>query len=705
MSLTALEIYLKKRNKVIIPGGDGQSPKSDEALALAATFNRNINSLGFTLTPELISALAARSQADIVSICKQAEPVLKQMVGAHRQHKPMYPNFPKQVMEASDLELYLNAITHYWGSFIHDVTGVPVRYLPEYEKDDREALPDAEVKLRVIRLGDEADFNGIFTSLVGANAALSQSDKDIVTWFVKDRRSAIPEILPAAVPQKENLAHLLGGLLEFETPQYLLPHLKTATDVLRVATVMSGGDVSLAKPGKFRKFKRAERRFFLAAINAASNPTEDMLRRPEVFKRLGHGLHAGDYAKQYPKAYQAFQVVRNAEPFDTFNGKVERNLKTNPNPALAAHILTQRPGDFSRRLDHVLRLAGSDVGKILDWYGEVVDGVSTPALVQAFAHFKNRDSGNASRAFFPKGNVAKVQVVEKPLPKLEFGVAEKAAGIIRAALVRRFAKLPPLGRVYLDPALKTQMVPFAVRSASKTLRTIARGSRVPLPECKTLRFFVWWKDGEGRTDLDLSACFLGEDFEYKTAVAYYNLRNSGCCHSGDITSAPNGAAEYIDVDIDVARQNGRYVVMVVNSFTQQVYKDLPECFAGWMARSAPQSGEVFEGRTVQDKIDITADTTVAVPVLFDLKDRAAIWADLALKSTSPINNVRRNSVGITQMAKAIATLPKPTLYDLFSMHAEARGQLVPRGEAETVFGLHEGITPFDQDKIMGEFLA
>jgi hypothetical protein len=54
-------------------------------------------------------------------------------------------------------------------------------------------------------------------------------------------------------------------------------------------------------------------------------------------------------------------------------------------------------------------------------------------------------------------------------------------------------------------------------------------------------------------------------------------------------------------------------------------------------------------------------------------------------------------------------LVKPTLYDLFDMHAEARGTArcteFDRRDADTVFGLYEGITPFDTDRIMSEFMT
>ena len=41
---------------------------------------------------------------------------------------------------------------------------------------------------------------------------------------------------------------------------------------------------------------------------------------------------------------------------------------------------------------------------------KVADRVATPVLLQVFHHFKTRPEGRSLRAFFPKGNVAKVQV-------------------------------------------------------------------------------------------------------------------------------------------------------------------------------------------------------------------------------------------------------------------------------------------------------
>jgi hypothetical protein len=96
-------------------------------------------------------------------------------------------------------------------------------------------------------------------------------------------------------------------------------------------------------------------------------------------------------------------------------------------------------------------------------------------------------------------------------------------------------------------------------------------------------------------------------------------------HSGDITAAPRGACEFIDIDIpSVLNYGGRYVVASLNSFTSQPYCDLPECFAGWMMRKNPGSGEIFEPAMVVDKVDLAAETEIAIPVILDLKERMVI---------------------------------------------------------------------------------
>ena len=90
-----------------------------------------------------------------------------------------------------------------------------------------------------------------------------------------------------------------------------------------------------------------------------------------------------------------------------------------------------------------------------------------------------------------------------------------------------------------------------------------------LPDDNVIRFFLWWKEGKidgkatGRVDLDLSATIFRSNWKYMNHISYTNLKEAklGCCHSGDITSAPKGASEFIDIDLEKVRAaGGRYAV-------------------------------------------------------------------------------------------------------------------------------------------------
>ena len=692
------QIYLRRKNKLIVKAGQHELPVSYLAAAL-----RNMESLGYTFSLELIERIRTLSEAEFFPLYSEVVRVLKDMVGASRRFKPFYPNFPRQVMEASDGELYLQAIIHYltWQLPVHEVK----KRLPLLK----------ESRLKVIQLGTDEELLQIGMNMLRANSSLSAQDKEDLKGLIHGCKG-IAEALPPEIPHKENAAVVASMLLRADKmpPDFFAKYCKTSTDVLRLATALSDGDVSLAAPAKFRKFRRAERRLLLRLLEASPNLAEDMQRYKNRWIRLGEILHPFEYKDRYPRAAEAFDILRNNRRIETFNSQVELAILA-CDIKEATRLLMQRPGEFARRLDHMLRLTEAG-DQVLRSFEQIATSVSTPVLLQVMNHFDKRERYGEWRTFFPKGEVAKVQAIPNMLPQLADEQRARAAGICREVLIRRFSALPTLGKVYIDPQLHEQLVPFSQRSASKALRTIARGSRLPIPEGSTIRFFTWWKEGivndvpTGRVDIDLSAVLYDEKWTYMEHVSYTNLRSAKyrACHSGDVVQAPNGACEFIDVDIEsVLRYGGRYVVMSLNSFTSQPYCDLPECFAGWMIRSQPESGEVFEPLTVQDKADIAARSTICLPVILDLAERKVIWTDIALRSHPRfVNNVEANGGGIEWMGRALTTLVKPTLHELFTLHAQARGTITDRmEEADTVFSMEEGITPFDMEVILADFLA
>ncbi|GGA04973.1 hypothetical protein GCM10008018_58620 [Paenibacillus marchantiophytorum] len=691
-------IYLKRNRKIMVHPGHNRLP-----LTYIATAMKNVENLGFTFSERLIAVVQTLSVDKFLDMYHPLVEDLKSLVGANAVFRPMYPNFPQQVMMASDAELYLQAIHHYL-----------TLKLPEHAALERFPLLD-QVDLTMIDLGSSEDFNQVIRNLIEAKSSISEADKEDIQWVIASYED-LSTVLPDEIPLKENVGFVVAALLKYEKADIKLigKYLKTATDILRLAAALSDGDVSLATITQFRKFRRPERRLLLELLEQCGNKVEDMLRYKNRWIRLGEILHPAEYKHKYDGCKAAFDILRNNKPYATFGGKVEHALRQ-MDAGLAADLLKNRAGEFARRLDHLLRISDNALPMVAKFAAVAAD-VSTPVLLQVMAHFQHRNERQDLRTFFPKGNVGKAVAIQNTLPDIEAETCEAIVQICQSALMKRFSELPSLGDVYVDERLRRYMMPFAQRSASKALRTIVRGSRLEMPEGDTIRFFLWWKEGTvngkhtGRVDIDLSAVMYDERWQYVEHISYTNLRSDRytAAHSGDITSAPHGACEFIDMDIpSIVQYGGRYIVASLNSFTEQPYCELPECFAGWMMRKYPSSGEIFEPSTVLDRIDLAADTRIAIPVILDLVEREIIWCDLALKKHPYYyNNVEENQKGMVLMGKAMTTLKKPNLHDVFMLHAMARGRVVERAEcAQTVFSVSEGITPFDISRIMAEFIA
>lgn len=695
-------IYLRRANKLIVDEGQEAErlPKAYLATAL-----KNIEVLGYTFSPSLMRVLYTLSKEQFEALYDEMITDLKTMVGAHVKYCPMYPDFPMQVMEADDAELYLNAIDHYY-----------TLDLPEYETGDRPSFLD-KVNLKVIGPGSKAELHTTMRQLIQAQGSISDTDKkDIDTILEFAELEAILEILPPEIPFKENAGFVVASLLKHEkaNPEHIGHYFTTATDVLRLAVAWSGGDVSLATATRFRRFKRRERRLLLALLERCYPITEDMLRYKDRWIRLGEILHPSEYKHRYMRCEEAFDIIRNNKPFTTFNGSVELAFKFRQIWTLI-DLLQQRPGEFSRRLDQLLRSTEHTEYVVLA-FGEVAHQVSTPVLLQVKNHFARRHEPHELRVFFPKGNVAKAFAVPDTLPEIDEAACQEIVQGCERVLIERFSLLQPLGKTYVDQRLQNYLVPFSQRSASKALHTIVRGSRVPMMEGDTIRFFSWWKEGTvngtptGRVDIDLSAVLYDRNWEYVEHISYTNLRSSKykAVHSGDIVAAPQGACEFIDLHIpSIVDYGGRYIVATLHSFTSQPYCNLPECFVGWMMRQKPGSGEIFEPATVSNKIDVTADTEIAVPVILDLVERKIIWTDLSLtRHPHYYNNVEGNQKGMVLIGKAMTDLRKPNLYDLFSLHAKARGELVDTADqADMIFSVDKGTTPFDIGQIMADYVV
>lgn len=697
--LTELDkILLRRKHSVMFEPANMAYEQSKTEKALVVSGLKNVQALGFTFSKELIEKAFHFTRDEFTAFYGFLISALKELVGADVTYNPMYPNFPQQVAEASDIELFINAIVHYWsfGTLI-----------PEYEKNERLPLID-DNKMAVVLVGSHDDLMTIFTNLVESKTSISEQDKEDIETIIL----ACPDYttyLPDTIPLKENVA-FVGKLIIEKAPiksaDSIGKYFKTATDVLRLVTALSDGDISLASKTKYRNLRRVERRMIMDLLTGCGNITEDLFRYQYEWIRVAEILHPFEYKKaKYSNVNAAFNTLRNEKKPLMFAGKVQAAI-TAKDMREAATLLKVRPGEFARQLDKLIRDADNP-NYIVNCFKEVATEISTPVLLQVRQHFIGRmeNDNQPVRVFFPKGNLAKAMVIRNELPKINSNVCKNVARICREALIEQYKEKDFLGKVYIDEDFKNYLVPFSQRSASKAVKTIVRGSKLPIKEDATaVRGFIWWTNTDktrnswdkDRVDIDLSATIYDENWQYVDRVSYTQLRSAKyrAYHSGDITNGGNvngdGVAEFIDVEIDaVAKNTGRYIAFQVYSFTGQHFSTLPNCRFGWMEREDVNSGEIFEPQTVEMKIDLTADSTVAIPVIFDCVERKFIWCDMNLQNASSRfygNNLESNLHGVTATCYGLTHLNKANIYDLIMMNAIARGSIVTdRNEADIIF--------------------
>lgn len=719
MENSVFNIILRRKNRVFINDDDmlkSLSAATDEKnKQIVATMNKNIEVFGYTMSEALFDKLVHMKVKSREVVYDALVNGLKEITGADKVYNPMYPNFPESVMKRDDFELYFNAIVHYW-SF--------GTLLPYEEKEERVPLFNT-AKVKVLEAGSFNDLNDIFNNLCASKTSLSKNDVDDMVFIL----NSVKVTLPDEIPFKENAACVCRLLVDtgVDTDGSLCKkYVKTATDILRLITAMSDGDVSLVENTKFRNLKRGERRIIMNLLAGCGNAAEDMNRYAGRWIRVGEKLHPGEFAKneRYTKVVQAFGVIRNDGKIQSFAGKVDAAIASGDVTTVVS-LLKKRPGEFARRIDFLLRTFDKDADRktVIMGFASVAKDVSSTVLLQVREHFINKLNGNDDmRVFFPKGNLArsyyvknnKTETVSEDAMKMVIAVCE-------SALVNIYGNREFLGKLYIDEALKNYTVPFSLRSAGKTMTAVSRGSRIAIDDsAKIIRPFIWWTNTKDNIiDVDLSIAVFADDWNCLEHVSYSNLKSSrfGICHSGDITNGGpvdgEGVAEFIDLDIEKALSAGaRYAVFNVYNFSNENFSKMEHAAFGFMTRNDMKIGEIFEPSTVKQRMDLASATTTCIPVIFDLKERVFVWCDMALTADHVRAgyggiNVESNLPSVVVTCKAMVDIKKPNLYDLFTLNAKARGIITDNpDEADVRFGLDDNcdVKPSDIDVIVGKYL-
>ena len=649
-----------------------------EGATVARQFDAALLSVGFKLSPELLERLSGLSGETVVRIAGRTLRTVRAMVGDHVRHNAYFIGFPANVPDTVD----------FWMSCVTDAlydeetsaatlkrlrTGVVnLLDLPTYGRYQHtyaemlaaqdELIATAGDRITVLHPGGDpaGELTALYLALAGSATPLGEEHLSDLR-VLAERCADGPQ--PQEIPVRENRAIVNEARLKAGSDLLL----DTVTDVLRLACALSDGDVALAEPTRFRSLSRPVRRALLAGLDSvvAASPAKlaDVAAHREEWKRLGERLHPHEYPK-WPHAAEVFAVARGELKARSFDGRVEELLAEN-DVLGAVKLLKSAPGKLFRALDRLLRtaLTQEERDAVVAAAEQVAPEVSGRVVLSVREHLHNRarETGKL-RVFVNRRGRAWVTDDERTV----VGPVERAR-LIAALDDETRRRLPSAERLLVDPEVLDVALPLSGKATAAGLGVLPRGS-VSAVEGELLRFFVYWKEAEQRTDFDLSALMLNADYSTNTWLSYTSLTDVEGEHSGDIVEAPDGASEFINLRLGAVR--GAFIVPQVNIFAGEGFEEVEESFFGFMLREGEQQGRPFEPRTVRMKSELRGAGRVALPLVFlrgeDGRWRAK-WLHLYLKGSPSANRVEGNRVTVATLLRGIVEREQLTVRHLVDL--------------------------------------
>lgn len=666
------------RHQILMPQGAGERLGQ----AALATIMSNIAHYGYALSQRAYAQLLEAPTTLVSQWWEDVELILASLTGDDRQMGDfvVYKNFPAEVLEMSQAQYWFNQILMYWG-LPNELFTQPVQ--TRHELLERPAP-------RVLHPVSEDALGVAFVELLRASTRWNADQWEEVCYLAL----ALGELVPLSqIPFKENMVKLAMFLMEHRRDAQV----STATDALRLAVVMSGGEASLRRAVKLRGFTRAERRFLLTSMEHATNLIEDFSRRPELFKRLIHALHPGDYKARYPKVIAAADALYRGELVRQHSSLLEEAIDVGDAPRALA-LLCSRPGEFARRLHAMILRFGMPATLA---FIEVLDSLSTARLVSLLRYLETINA-REYRLFPPRGNWGKVRIfkdgalltapkaskplTQRPFAKLKKSKVKAATGTIRKHNIRRLSsddlglltraiseelaarhktKLP---LVALDPRTSWIKLP----DNDSELLPFGRGTRWPIPDEVTfIRTASYWacNDSPYNVWFDVGWNFFDEQWKPLGTCCWNSTWFIGAAFSGDPTNSKElqgRACQMIDLDLaQLAARKVRYAVWSILCYSKISFNKADEVFAAMMFGEDATRGELFEPSRAQITVPVKGDNFSKFVSIVDVQERQVIYLDANLSAdvSSAVNNAKRLSRAMPALMEYLDS--RPSVYDLF----------------------------------------
>ena len=705
-------IVLRHLNGIHIAKNTTNNVNETLSIEELATLIKKFEGYGYIFSKELAIAISKEERNVIIDKLKSVIKVIENFK-SDKDYVVFYKNFPDEVINMSEVELYINQILHYW-----------IGYLPSNSENiiKEDVEPSKLVKATELKLIDDEIIEKLFIDLLSSNVTLSEQYLDDVCVLTHSKSVEELENYMEYIQIKETLTTLSSYVLRKKG--VLIGNFKTATDILRLIAKISKAELN-NKHIHFAYFSRTK-------LSQLMNKLEDLKNIMPDIKRYSKPWHTFFklYAKKinfnkYPKVRKAVDMLFGDIFYMTERGKI--NEQINRLPTMSEEDLdnfvkefTIFYGDYVREILSLLNKAKENqYEKLLLGLENCVGKVNTRVLFQLYDRVINlQEKDNlVPRLVNSKGKWRRL----KESISLSDELLNRVLEIVEDGIKIQLKEKESLGKIYIDEDYKNIMLTTSEKDSNVSLRPMTRGSRIAFnPNAEVLRFFVAWKNLDEKTlkelntayskldektlkeltpmysrvDVDLSALTFNENLEFNDVVAYYNQKKSGFAFSGDITNAPEGALEYIDVfDLERLKKKGnRYILMQIRSYNGYTFEEINSVYAGVIELTSIEAKEKknMYSTAITEGFQIVSSERTTNTILVDLKKFEYIWLDMNMDSYKL--DIFQNALNyeeipyLNDMLRYFSRKQYVTMYDLLKLNADVRGILTKnKKEADVIF--------------------
>ena len=689
------EIVAFKRRKVIVSGTELVDPRNleDPRNQALVTLIKELKKLGFYLSSEVMCKISVGEMKRVYDTVLPY--IYKEVLHGGKKFKPLYPGFPKQVIEKSELDLWDDIDRVYSGDLEGFIKDNPWRTASEKKKIEND--PTKELTLIT-----PDEFMDIPQQIMGSGNSLTLDTMEELEWFLRE----YPGLkIPERIPFKETLC-LVASIV----PEKV--EMKEVNDVLRYGIFSLGGSPELPNVPKEINENSWSR-------NKTINPEWRNLKpfprskRKEICERLekiieskglgkcvadakqfyGHWillserLHPGEYHLRFPETSRFFHSLKShqlSKQYKTFGGELQKMYDEEKNSVELAEFLSHRPGELVRKLDSLLRRAYNEgnTDKVLDIFFDT-QGMKNKTLLELLSYYDRRNNTDIPRLIKDKSTGATTKL--KPLKKFPEVLIETVQDVITRKvfgnIVSRVQEKDLDGKVvYIDPEIKKIPIPKAMRSQSVS---IPAGTRLKLTKGKNgkniVRFFVHWIQKDKSEDLDLHA-FLWKSPDSARSIGWNSsLKDDDqvAVHSGDVLNRPGDCAEYVDIDLDKAKSTGvKFVVADIMNYIGRGLDSLP-CWVGYLHMNHLQANnrDWFPKNNVELSVKMLCKASSVAAFLVDVEKSEIMILDCPMNGIPVIH-----SGNFDQQTSIIQffgqTQLKYSSFDILEQYYTARGAVV-----------------------------